>query len=180
VECDEEDDYESVQPRRRRIEDEDDYEADDDPPLRSPPRRKKRRRQRASGGLDPFVVGLIGAGGVGLVLAVLAFIWPGVSLAAIGVGGIIALAGGIWFLVVAFQDSAAAGLLCLFVPFYSLYYLISNFEETKKPFFVQLVGSAIMIIGSFAGAASAAKQVGNLRKVESIYKMPDQFGAAPS
>ncbi|WP_143392868.1 hypothetical protein [Fimbriiglobus ruber] len=44
-----------------------------------------------------------------------------------------------------FQDSAAQGLLCMFVPFYGLFYVLSHFEECKRPFFLQL--GAVGILG---------------------------------
>jgi|GEM_PF-3963840 len=39
---------------------------------------------------------------------------------------------GIWFAVLTFQDSLEAVLLCLFIPFYALFYLITNFDYVKK------------------------------------------------
>jgi hypothetical protein len=41
------------------------------------------------------------------------------------------------------------------VPFYSLYYLITHFEETKRPFFVQLAGMGLAMLGGcLAGIAA--------------------------
>src|SRR5262249_27985429 len=119
---------------------------------------KKRPRSGSSGfaGMDPFVAGLLGLGVVSVLLVVLAFISPALSLIPIVLGWLVALGGGIWFLVVAFQDSPAAGLLCLFVPFYSFVYLCTHFDETKKPFFVQLFGVGILVAGGLAGGISAA------------------------
>ena len=69
-----------------------------------------------------------------------------IGLLAIGI--LIALIGSIWFLVVAFKESFGCGLLCMFVPFYSLYYTFSRWKTTKIPFFVSLAGCAIVIIGA--------------------------------
>jgi hypothetical protein len=151
---DEED--EPVRPKRRRVDDEDDWEDEDEPPRRSR-KRKSRGRSGGFGGMDPFVAGLLGLGVVSVLLVVLAFIWPALSLVPIVLGWLVAIGGGIWFLVVAFQDSPAAGLLCLFVPFYSLIYLCTHFDETKKPFFVQLLGGGILM-GGFLAAGLAAKK----------------------
>jgi hypothetical protein len=67
------------------------------------------------------------------------------------VGGVIALAGGIWFLVVAFQESILWGLGCMFVPFVSLIFLVMNWDQAAKPFGVNLLGGVILVIGMFLG-----------------------------
>ena len=142
-------------PRPRRDEEEDDPE---------PPRRKKasgrgsskRRGSRRSGG-NPLAAlgtgGAIGAavGGVWLIGLVLGLIWAPALLLPVVIGYLVAFAGGIWFLVVAFSDSPAQGLLCLFIPFYSLIYLISNWEICKHPFSVQVGGMFMLIITSCLG-----------------------------
>ena len=58
----------------------------------------------------------------------------------------------------AFLDSAAQGLLCLVIPFYGLYYLISHFEDCKQAFFLQLIGLGIAMVGSCAGGLGGAMQ----------------------
>ena len=72
------------------------------------------------------------------------------ALAAIimGIGGIITLVGAIWFLVVAFQESIVWGLLCLFIGFVSIIFLILHWREAKKPFLVELAGIGIFIVGN--------------------------------
>ena len=59
--------------------------------------------------------------------------------------------GALWFAVVTFQDSVTEFLLCAFVPFYSLYYILTHFEEVKRPLLVQFLcfvpmGIAALII----------------------------------
>lgn len=61
-------------------------------------------------------------------------------------GIIMSAIGGIWFLVVAFQESLLWGLGCLFVPFVSLIFLISHWSNAAKPFGVSLLGSVIMVM----------------------------------
>jgi hypothetical protein len=144
---------------RKRLPAEDD---DEDPPEdeeeeeERAPRRKRRRRRRKSssnqfGGMPVFAIALIGLGVFAALTVVLALIVPAAAAVPVYLGSVISFVGGIWFLVVAFQDSPTAGFLCMCVPFYSLVYLISNFEETKKPFFVYLVGIALSVAGSCAG-----------------------------
>ncbi len=112
--------------------------------------RKSKRRKQSMGlvmGLDGFTAALIGLGAVSLMSLVLGLIFPAASVLPLALGGVLALVGAIWFLVVAFQDSAVAGLLCFFVPFYSLYYLATHFDDEKRPFFVQLLGIILLLAG---------------------------------
>jgi len=62
-------------------------------------------------------------------------------------GALVSIIGGIWFLVVAFQESVLWGLGCIFVPFVSLIFLIMNFGESWKPFVMSMAGSAVVVIG---------------------------------
>ncbi len=64
-----------------------------------------------------------------------------------GVGLIMGLIGGIWFLVVAFQENVLWGLGCLFVPFVSLIFLIMHCDKAGKPFLIQLAGVVPMVAG---------------------------------
>ena len=95
-------------------------------------------------------------------------------------GWLIAFAGGIWFLVVAFQDDAIQGILCLFVPFYSLIYLITHFEEVKKPFLVQVVGTALALGGLCAGGIRGASQAGGSYRPRVQIQAPWAFGERPA
>lgn len=71
------------------------------------------------------------------------------------VGGLIAFAGGIWFLVVAFQESVLWGLGCFFFSFpVSLIFLIMHWDKAMKPFLVQLAGAVPMFLGIAIMAAS--------------------------
>jgi hypothetical protein len=63
-----------------------------------------------------------------------------------GIGGLVALIGGIWFLVVAFRQSIWWGLGSLFIPFVSIIFLIIHWSDAKKPFFVSLLGAVIAVI----------------------------------
>lgn len=65
------------------------------------------------------------------------------------IGLVIAFIGGIWFLIVAFNESILWGIGCLLVPFVSIVFLIMNFDESKKPFFINLGGIILVVIGMF-------------------------------
>ena len=62
-------------------------------------------------------------------------------------GGIVGVVGGIWLLVEAFKTSVWWGLGCLLIQFVSLIFVIVHFDVAKKPFFISLAGTAIMIVG---------------------------------
>ena len=63
------------------------------------------------------------------------------------VGVLVALVGGIGMLLVAFRESILWGLGCFFIPLVSLIFLISHWDDAKKPFFIQLSGIALIILG---------------------------------
>ena len=72
-----------------------------------------------------------------------------VGMLLFAVGGITCLAGGIWFLVVAFQESILWGIGCLLVPFVALIFLFMHSDKALKPFLVQVVGSLPFGVGTY-------------------------------
>jgi hypothetical protein len=136
------------------------YDDDDDDEPR--PRSKKKRVKRRSSGGSPFgsmgpVGGTLAVGGVlWLICLVLGFVWPAVMIAPMVIGYIIAFVGGIMLLVIAFKDDVVQGLLCLFIPFYSLFYLITHWDDCKHAFFIQLGGIGMIMVSACAGAGIAA------------------------
>ena len=64
------------------------------------------------------------------------------------VGAVVALAGGIWLLVVAFKESILWGIGCLLVPCVGLVFAIMHWEKAKKPFLIELAGVALASIGT--------------------------------
>jgi len=52
----------------------------------------------------------------------------------------------LWFLVAAFRESIWWGLGCLFIPIVQLIFLIMHWQAAKKPFFLQLLGIALIIV----------------------------------
>jgi hypothetical protein len=162
-------DDEDEPPRRRRSryeEDEDEEPArrrpgryadedEDEPPRRRRPR-KRRKKSSRSGGMSSALTMLLIFAGIGLATCLPAIFLPPLMLLPIIVGWLVSFVGGIWFLIIAFQDDAMQGILCLFVPFYSLYYLITHFDEEKTAFFMQLAGIALVMAGSCAGGIGAS------------------------
>ncbi len=79
-------------------------------------------------------------GAVGLVV--------GQPTVGIFIGLMLMIWGGLGNLGIAFSKGAIHGLMYMFVPFYSLIFILSNFEETKVLFGINLTGVAILIVGS--------------------------------
>ena len=71
-------------------------------------------------------------------------------LAYFGVG--IFIIGGVGFLIAAFKESLWWGLLCILVSPISLLFLLLHWSEAKNPFFLQLVGLAIVMFAAYMGA----------------------------
>ena len=78
------------------------------------------------------------------------------------IGGIVLAIGWIWFAVTAFRESTSQGLLCLFIPFYAIYYAITRWSRTKKFFLIYLVGVVILIVGL---AGSCTQIMGDVEPV---------------
>ncbi len=126
-------------------------------------RKKARRRQERQAelfsGVSYFKAMMYGCLFLFLLFGALAFFKPVFVIIPILVGNAVAFAAGIWFLVLAFMDDDGIlpGILCLFVPFYSLYYLITRWDREWRPFVVQLMGLLIIFgsIGLAVGGSAA-------------------------
>jgi len=70
----------------------------------------------------------------------------GMILAVVGL--IVIVAGGIWFLVTAFQESPAWGLGCLLCSPLQLVFLVTHWDKAGKPFLVQLAGAVPLFLGA--------------------------------
>ncbi len=68
--------------------------------------------------------------------------------------------GWIWILIIAFTESLAQGLLCLLVPCYSLFFVFTRWDETKRAFVLKLMpianGFAYFAMGFAVGLAGKA------------------------
>jgi len=73
------------------------------------------------------------------------------------VGAVLSVVGGIWFLVVAFQESILWGLGCLLLGPVSLIFLILHWAEAKVPFLVSLGGTVLLILGLVVGGVDLAE-----------------------
>ncbi|TWT33595.1 hypothetical protein KOR34_34270 [Posidoniimonas corsicana] len=71
-----------------------------------------------------------------------------------GVGAIVAIVGGIWVLVVAFQESIVWGLLSLFIPFAALVFVIMHWNKAAKPFLINVAGAVLMFVGALIAGPS--------------------------
>ena len=67
------------------------------------------------------------------------------------VGGLAILVGNIWFLGEAFRTSILWGLGCIFIPFVSLIWLVSNWDRGRAPFLVSLAGGGVAFLGMMIG-----------------------------
>ena len=63
-------------------------------------------------------------------------------------GIVIFAIGGFLFLVAAFRESILWGLACLFLPIVPLFFLIVHWQNARKPFFIQLAGFAVVVVGA--------------------------------
>ncbi len=70
-----------------------------------------------------------------------------VGILLIVAGGLVMIVGGLWFLVVTFEEGVGWGLACMFIPFVSLIFLILHWDRAGKPFLVQLAGAVPLFIG---------------------------------
>jgi hypothetical protein len=140
--------------KRRRVVDDDEPSAaeEEEAPVRK--RKKKKRRRGAPSlplGLSPYAAVMLGAGILGAALVTVSFVWPVLAFLAIGLGQLVTLAASVWYLVIVFQDNVTSGVLCLLCCVYDVYYLVTNFEAVKLPFFMRVLGVTIVAGGMFAG-----------------------------
>ena len=71
------------------------------------------------------------------------------GIALYGLGCVLAFAGWIWLLVVAFTEGGFVwGLGTLVFPIVGLIFAIKYWEEAKKPFLVKITGFVLMIISA--------------------------------
>src|SRR5439155_11772384 len=117
----EDEDDRPIRARQRRYED-DDIPPDDDEPPRRPRKKRRRRRYRQEsssatadlfGDVNPVWVSLIVLGVVWIICFGIVFVFPALAILPVFLGGLVAFASYIWFLVLVFQDDIMAGILCL-------------------------------------------------------------------
>jgi hypothetical protein len=129
-----------------------------------PRRRRGRRRRKQTSNLgaleaifSPFLIGIVVALGLwGVAIAVKLAGVHAFGYIALGIAILIAVAGHLWFLQIAFSEDSTVGYMCIYIPFYSLYYTLTNLEETWKPMATQFLGGTLVLISFCAGALSDA------------------------
>jgi uncharacterized membrane protein len=70
------------------------------------------------------------------------------------VGLAIFIIGGIGLLIAAFRTSILWGIVLIIISPVAIIYTILHWQEAKNPFFLQVLGLAIMLITSYLGAGS--------------------------
>jgi hypothetical protein len=145
----------SPPPRRRPLRDDDDDDYDDRPRRsRRPPPRRRSRPRRPGRPMSSWNMIFLGLGGLWVIMLLFAILLgPTGALLQVLVGVMVSLAGGIMFLMAAFQEDTVCGVLCLLLPFYSLYYLITRFPDVWQPFCVNLIGCAFLFASMPFGGA---------------------------
>jgi len=63
------------------------------------------------------------------------------------IGGTILFVSAIWITIIAYQESTSCILLSIFIPFYDLYYLVTRWDKTKRPFIIGLIGFVALVGG---------------------------------
>ena len=76
-----------------------------------------------------------------------------IFLAILGI--ILAVVGGIGMLIVAFRESVLWGIGCFLIPLVSLIFVISHWEEAKKPFLIQVCGVALILVSGVMKSGNA-------------------------
>jgi uncharacterized protein YbaR (Trm112 family) len=145
-------------PRRSRRDEEDEEEEEPRPRPRAK-KKKKKSRSRQSGGFAEWGMitkVLVVSAAIWAISFALGFVWPPLMFVALAVGAILSFVGGIMFLIVVIQDDIIQVILCLFVPFYSLFYLVTHFDECKNAFFIQMAGIVFLMVTMCAGVGSLA------------------------
>ena len=61
-------------------------------------------------------------------------------------GLLVAVYGTVIFLIVAFRESVLWGIACL-LPIFPLVFLLSHWDDAKKPFFVGFIGWLVFFVG---------------------------------
>jgi hypothetical protein len=73
------------------------------------------------------------------------------------VGAAVMLIGGIWLLVIMFQTSLPWGIIGILIPVTSLIFVAMHWEESRRPFLIQVAGVILYVAGmSLAGDQPAA------------------------
>lgn len=130
-------------------------DGDEEEPSRKPARKRKKIRARSRGwdwfsGETVFNKIVIAAISLNFMLAVLAVFLPPIALIPLLMSLVMLLAGHVMVLLAAFQDDGTSGCLCLLIPFYSLYFVLTHLDEVRSALLLY-AGSFVLVIISFCG-----------------------------
>ena len=89
------------------------------------------------------------------------------------IGLLISLAGALWLIFVAFQESVAWGLGVLFVPFANVLFLFRHWDVAKRPFLFSLLGALLM-------AAPVAQNWDAISKQKGVAETMARFQGQPT
>ncbi len=127
-------------------------------------RRRRRRTEREVGtfgipeeiipGLDNFLAILALLGIMTLGMGGLSLLFPPAGAVLGLVGSVVALAGQVWFVMLAFQEDLVSGLLCLLLPCYAFWFLLNNQDVVMRAFLLTLVGMGMSLVGSLGAGLS--------------------------
>jgi DNA-directed RNA polymerase subunit RPC12/RpoP len=119
-------------------------------------RRRRRRKSHSSFSLPEWMIFAVGmAAAIGVWAIAMGIKWAGVFISgpiALALAFIIFVSGRVWFLSAAFSEDSTTGKLCLLCWPYSLYFLFTNWEETWKPFAIEVVGGVLISLSISGGA----------------------------
>jgi hypothetical protein len=147
--------------KHRRTEASEDLSFDEDETEQAPVRGRRRRGRKRSSALraarERFADLVVYWGNIGLPILVLGLLallslglcrlWPQAWLPLLVVGGCVALVGELWYSAIALQDVGLAGMWYpnLLAPLY----ILQNFDAVKRPVFLNLAGSILIVVGLF-------------------------------
>lgn len=132
---------------------------DDEEPYRKPIRQRKKTRAKGKGwdwfsGETMFNKIVLAALSLCFMLAVLAVFLPFLALIPLILSIVMLFTAHIIVLLAAFQDDSMSGCLCLFVPFYAIYFILTHLDEVRSALLLY-AGSLILVIVSFCGLFAA-------------------------
>jgi len=79
-----------------------------------------------------------------------------VGLILMGVGALVLIVGSLWMLIETFKTGILWGIGSILLPFVSLIWLVTHWEEGKTPFLISIGGTTVMIVGALIGGGGSA------------------------
>ena len=90
----------------------------------------------------------------------------------VGLGALAMLAGGVWILIRAFQESVLWGLACLFVPGASVVFFVMHWQDTKIAGGLWLGGAALIVLGSAISASTYQERAADAAAASASARTP--------